>query len=55
MFTTPPTLQDSPCLNDALCLVEGEGYRCYCVPDYHGPHCQYRSALHSTLPATVVL
>ena len=37
--------EDNPCLNDALCLVEEDterGFRCYCVPDYHGPRCQHK-------------
>ncbi len=25
--------EDSLCLNGALCLVEEDLYRCYCVPD----------------------
>ena len=37
--------EDNPCLNDALCLVEEDterGFRCYCVPDCHGPRCQHK-------------
>ena len=29
-------------MNGALCLVEDGEQRCYCVPDYHGPRCQYK-------------
>ena len=32
----------NPCQNDALCFVVDDSYLCYCVPDYHGPHCEYR-------------
>ena len=34
--------EDNPCLNDALCLIEEDVFRCYCVPDYHGTRCQFR-------------
>jgi hypothetical protein len=34
--------EDSPCLNGALCLVEEDLFRCYCVPDYHGKRCQFK-------------
>ena len=34
--------EDSPCLNGALCLVEDDIFRCYCVPDYHGKRCQFK-------------
>ena len=34
--------EESNCLNGALCLVEEGEQRCYCVPDYHGPRCQYK-------------
>lgn len=30
------------CQNQALCLVEDQMSVCYCVPDYHGKHCQYQ-------------
>nr|CAD7259717.1 unnamed protein product [Timema shepardi] len=32
----------SPCLNQALCLVEAGTRVCYCVPDYHGDRCQFQ-------------
>jgi hypothetical protein len=28
--------------NGALCFVVDDSYQCYCVPDYHGHHCQYK-------------
>lgn len=31
---------DSPCHNDALCLMEEGLPVCYCVPDFHGEHCE---------------
>ena len=34
--------EDSPCLNGALCLIEDDSFRCYCVPDYHGKRCQHK-------------
>lgn len=34
--------EDSPCENDALCLMENNQINCYCVPDYHGDRCQYQ-------------
>lgn len=30
----------SPCNNNALCLMEEGLPVCYCVPDYHGEHCE---------------
>ena len=36
----------NPCQNDALCFVPVEDseqtHHCYCVPDYHGPHCEFK-------------
>lgn len=32
--------EDSPCYNNALCLMEEEQPVCYCVPDYHGEKCE---------------
>nr|XP_045606994.1 protein eyes shut-like [Procambarus clarkii] len=31
---------ESPCHNGALCVMEDHNATCYCVPDYHGTHCQ---------------
>lgn len=36
------TCLDNPCLNAALCLVEGGNKVCYCVPDFHGKLCEQR-------------
>uniref|UniRef100_A0AAG5DCS2 EGF-like domain-containing protein n=1 Tax=Anopheles atroparvus TaxID=41427 RepID=A0AAG5DCS2_ANOAO len=31
---------DSPCANQALCLMEEQSPTCYCVPDFHGERCE---------------
>lgn len=33
---------DSPCSNNALCLMEEGLPVCYCVPDYHGEKCEFQ-------------
>ncbi|XP_040572701.1 protein eyes shut [Lepeophtheirus salmonis] len=35
--------RENPCLNDALCfMLDPETLQCYCVPDFHGPRCEYK-------------
>lgn len=33
---------DSPCHNNALCLMEVGTPVCYCVPDFHGEKCEHK-------------
>lgn len=33
---------DSPCQNNALCLMEVGTPVCYCVPDFHGEKCEHK-------------
>lgn len=33
---------NNPCKNGALCLFEEGRSVCYCVPDFHGEHCEFQ-------------